>query len=344
MQILVSTLSHSCAYGGALYALDLERHLCRTYWYHTPTVAAYPKAAQSHRGKFNHGLTGLCWHGTRLYVARWSDILVVEPRGGFPPDRFEVVDVITHPLFNDLHDIRADGEDLLVVSTGVETILLLNKQGNELATWHVGNGKQSQSNRRCREDAYNKFSSTKPHVYHTNMAVRHQGVIYATLCNSGEIVRLGANRPEIVVNGLKMPHDGEFINGGHNFVATSAETSEFHFFDVVGNSISERTRMQLPCNRDGKGWLRGLLQIDSDRFLLGMSVHKQSRRFHQARLFEVDITKKRILRHWQIPTIYDCPDTKYRGNSGRILHHILRPFRMPFYRHSNVYKILKWQA
>jgi hypothetical protein len=329
--------------------MDLEVDVNRWYWFYPPTVAKLPGGSEQSMGKVGGGLTGMCWHAGRLYVARWSDILVLEPIGGFPPERFEIVDIITHPIFNDLHDVRDEGDHLLVVSTGAETIVSLDSTGNEIERWRLADerGPLGRDNL-----SYNKYSSTKPHLYHTNMAVRHSGQLYATLCNPGQIVEVGVDgQPKSVLNGLQMPHDGEFLNQGKNFVVTSSETLDLHYYDVetssAGNEsgalkFKERCRIPFPGDSYGKGWLRGVLQVDASRFLVGMSVWKFSRSLRDGLIYEVDVERQQILRKWVLPPIHDCPDTHFRGRLGEFAHRCLRPLRRRFYALPNIYKIVAW--
>jgi hypothetical protein len=77
------------------------------------------------------GLTGLVWHGGKIYVAVQSTVaarILILDRCLAP------VGVITNPAFMDIHSIHIEGNSLIVCSTGARTVLQVNLADHSVAT------------------------------------------------------------------------------------------------------------------------------------------------------------------------------------------------------------------
>lgn len=305
-RVLITLFSQSCPLGGALMAFDLETGAWNSHWFHSPMLANFPHAAPEYRGRMVAGLTGMCRYQDLLLAAQYSQVLCLRLSTGFPVETVEVVDILRHPLFSDLHDVRREGDRVLVVSPGTETVVELQPgQPNGVGrTWDVLRRRTGASRVDPSLGAYDKYTSTKPHPLHINMAVLRGDDGYVTACMPGEILRLRADGPaEAVITGLKMPHDGEFVNGGRHFAVTSAQSLDAHLFEVDGDRFTEVSRVRVPANRSGRGWLRGLMPLSESRFLVGLSVWRDDPVNEKARVFEVDFARGAVVREWRLPEV-----------------------------------------
>ncbi len=204
---------------------------------------------------------------------------------------FEVVKVISLPVFNDLHYVHpTKNNTLLVVSTGLDAVFEIDLEGNLLNEWSA-----LQNNIWDRFDKsvdYRKVESTKPHESHPNYCFELDGEIYATRFHQHDAICLTADKPKFNIE-IGRIHDGVQANG------------DLHFTEVTGHVVRFKD-----CNPDKKevyklgefyninnalGWCRSIEPINSNEMLVGFSMFRATNIVGNLRGFVRDVFKGEIL-------------------------------------------------
>ena len=199
--------------------------------------------------------------GGRLYICTQTEVLVYRSPG------FRQEGYLSLPCFNDLHHVcpLPDG-DLAVVSTGLDMVVQVDRDGNIKKQWNVL-GKPLWE-RFSPDTDYRKVASTKPHDSHPNFAFLVGDDLWVTRCMQRDAVCLTRQGGRMEID-VEKPHDG--IVRGHRV----------YFTTVNGNIVicDTRTGERLQVvdlnriNRSGMalGWCRGLEVLDDHRVVVGFS-------------------------------------------------------------------------
>lgn len=218
------------------------------------------------RPGLGHCFKGARWDGDELLLCTEREVLRVDPAG------WEVREVVSHPWFNDLHDVaRIDGQ-LHVVSTGLDAVLVLDDGQVTAAHGVLGPF-------RGRPEVDYRAVSTKPHRSHPNHVFEVGGRVWATRLEQQDAVCL--DDP-----GLRLPlevgpvHDGLPVGTSVWFTVVDGR--------LVAVDAEERAVERVVSLRDDDpeppGWCRGL-HIDGDRAFVGFSRLRTTRtRHHLARI------------------------------------------------------------
>ena len=200
-------------------------------------------------------------NGDELHVCTQTEILTYRL-----PD-LELVSCVSHPWFNDLHHVMANGNgSFLVAVTGLDLVVEISRDGEIVAEYPVPGG--DTWSRFDRDADYRKVLTTKPHQVHPNYVFRHDGELWATRFVQRDAVRITGGPAGIEGQGEKL-HDGSVVGDkvyltsvdGHLVVADlrSGRTLAVHDF----NAMVESDRIL--------GWCRGLHVLDEDRVVVGFS-------------------------------------------------------------------------
>lgn len=210
--------------------------------------------------RVGHCFKGASWDGDRLLLCTEREVLVVDRS-------FAVVRVISHPWFNDLHDVRRIGERLFVVSTGLDAVLELD--GDEVVEVHpLAHTVPGPIDYRA--------ISTKPHAVHPNHVFALDGRTWVTCFHPPEARALGVPPRRIPMD--RPVHDG-LVVGEHAWFTTIDGRL------VQAEPRTGRTReLVLPRDREPLGWCRGLW-IEDDVAWVGFSrLRATAARQHLARV------------------------------------------------------------
>jgi hypothetical protein len=226
--------------------------------YQTPADA---RATEEHSSPFKAATL----IGDRLYTCTSTEILIFEIPG------FKRVGYVSLPCFNDVHHVSVtpDG-NLLVVSTGLDMVVLLTPEGRVLKEWNVlGDAPWS---RFSREIDYRKIETTKPHLSHPNHVFQLGSDIWVTRFMQKDAICLTTPGQRINI-AVERPHDGlvcgdriYFTTVDGNIVIASTRSQAVE--QVI--DLNEIHRLQ---NRENVllGWCRGLLRLDEQRLWVGFS-------------------------------------------------------------------------
>ena len=199
--------------------------------------------------------------GDRLYLCTQTEVLVYSY-----PDMTQVR-YLSLPCFNDLHHVRpGQGENLLVVSTGLDMVFEIDRDDRVVQEWATVDG--SGWERFDRDTDYRTWSTTKPHISHPNYVFDLNGENWVTRFEQRDAICLDDRSRSIAID-IQGPHDGVCFDGrvyfttvdGHVVIADARTLERLAVYDL--NEI-EGVDYSL-------GWCRGLLVIDERRVMVGYS-------------------------------------------------------------------------
>jgi len=228
----------------------------------------------------------------------------------------ELLKTFSYPCFHNIHSIAVRGEQLYATSTGLDMVVVLDKNTGEIIeqinaeykpVWH----------RFSADIDYRKLYSTRPHDCHPNYIFWVDNQPWVTRCTQEDAVCLNDQSKRIDISGPEKAisvHDG-VVNG-----------DKVYFTSVDGciviadiNSLETIETIEL-YNIKGyggiRGWCRGLY-IKDDLFYIGFSRLRKTRakgklawlsRFSshltpskQSSILVFDIKKRLIIRDYPIP-------------------------------------------
>jgi hypothetical protein len=117
----------------------------------------------------------------------------------------EVRSCVSLPCFNDLHHVAPSWDgNLLVVSTGLDLVLKINREGEVLNEWSVTGDDTWQ--RFSRSVDYRRVETTKPHGSHPNFVFEIGDEVWATRLKQCDAVCLNQPGKRMYIG--HQPHDG----------------------------------------------------------------------------------------------------------------------------------------
>ena len=201
--------------------------------------------------------------GDRLYATTETEVIVYRL-----PD-FEVTHHISHPWFNDVHHVIPTGpQTMLVASSGIESVLELDIDGNMLGVHPAADNGQAAFDR----DTDLRFGvNLKPHVIHPNHLFLIDDEPWVTRFELRDAVSLTDPGRRIAIDRQRV-HDGHVVDGQVWFTTVDGAV-------VVADPDSGQIVDVYELNADrpsvSPGWCRGLL-IGTDHFWVGFSRIRQT--------------------------------------------------------------------
>ena len=129
----------------------------------------------------NKGFTGGSIYKNTLWVCSSNQIF------SFSLDNFKVEKIIDNPLFNDLHYVLAEKEGLCVVNTGLESIDLIDYNGNLTSRKLLISDEISRQKLRKNKDF--RTVDSNPHFMHANYCYRtSEGSLLLTCLRQNRVV------------------------------------------------------------------------------------------------------------------------------------------------------------
>jgi hypothetical protein len=200
-------------------------------------------------------------HGDTFYACTQTEVLLYQLPG------FERVGYLSLPSFNDVHHVRPTPEGtLLVVSTGLDMVIEVTREGEVRREWSVlGEDQWARFDKRV---DYRRVASTKPHMSHPNYVFEARGEIWVTRFEQRDAVCLTHPGRRIDI-GVERPHDG-IVHGRHVYFTTV----DGHVVIANLETYEVERIVDLKELSDPKcllGWCRGLLVLDEERMVIGFS-------------------------------------------------------------------------
>ena len=160
----------------------------------------------------------------------------------------------SHPFFQNVHHVTPIRDKIAVVSTGLDMLVLLNRDTLEPESLINVEGKDTWHRFDNNVD-YRKVHSTKPHDCHPNYVFLHNGDIWVTRLKQQDVININDPRQKITIGGAGV-HDGIVIGDYIYFTCVYGEI-------VIVNShtlkVEERIDLKKVEGVDRPlGWCRGI--------------------------------------------------------------------------------------
>ncbi|MDH5545589.1 MAG: hypothetical protein OEZ43_08355 [Gammaproteobacteria bacterium] len=191
------------------------------------------------------------------------------------PD-LELLKTYSHKCFHNIHSVAVRENRLFVTSTGLDMVVVLDKDTGEIVDQINAEGKETW-HRFSPEIDYRKLHSTRPHDCHPNYVFWIENQPWVTRCTQEDAVNLHDNSQRIDISGPNKSisvHDG--IVAGDFVYFTSVDAyiivADIRTLEIVEtiNLNSVRGYGQV------RGWCRGLF-VKNDILYLGFSLLRKTR-------------------------------------------------------------------
>ncbi|MBI5430588.1 MAG: hypothetical protein HY938_09045 [Nitrosomonadales bacterium] len=248
--------------------------------------------------------------GDKLWLATDTEIRLYQ----YPS--LALLKTFSHPCFHNIHAVAVRGDELYVTSTGLDMVVVLNKQDGSILKYLNAEGKLTW-HRFSPDTDYRKLHSTRPHDSHPNYVFWIDDEPWVTRCTQEDAVSLSDTRRRIDISGPRKPisvHDG-IVRGGQVFFTT-----------VDGSIVIADTKTLQPVETiqitamEGygglRGWCRGLY-FSGGLAYVGFSRLRKTRRtekvewiksllkrgemVEECSVLAIDLKRKKILADYRIP-------------------------------------------
>lgn len=179
---------------------------------------------------------------------------------------WQVREVLSHPLFHDVHSVSPGPEGWLVTCTGHEAVVEIDEAGTVLR--RVELGPSHPAGRDYRDLPHDAF---KPHAVHPNRAFMLHGRVWVTCLGKQACVGLD-HEGRVALPGP--PHDGVLREGLLWFTTTDG-----HVVAVEPERLEVVLTLDVHALDPGEGmpgWCRGI-EVVGDRLFVGMTQLRKSR-------------------------------------------------------------------
>ncbi len=201
--------------------------------------------------------------GDLLYATTETEVIVYRL-----PD-FEILHHLSHRWFNDVHHVLpTSAGSLLVASSGAESVLELDLDGELLGVYPAGD----EPSPAIDEDRDLRFGvNLKPHAIHPNHLFLVGDEPWVTRFERRDAVSLVDRRRRIAIERQRV-HDGHVVDGQVWFTTVDGavvvgDPETGHIVDTF--DLNESRQAVIP------GWCRGLL-VGQDHFWVGFSRIRQT--------------------------------------------------------------------
>jgi len=210
--------------------------------------------------------------GDTLYTCTTTEVLI------FKLPEFKQIGYISLPCFNDVHHVvpTPDG-NLLVVSTGLDLIVKVSRDGQVLAEWSAV--AEDTWTRFSRGIDYRKVESTKPHKAHPNFVFELDGELWVTRFNQRDAVALNGSRKRIEIS-VEKPHDGVVCGDRLYFTVVDGKIVIVNRHSLTVEQMIDLQEIGREDQRVLPAWCRGLLLIDERKIWVGFTRIRETQ-FHE---------------------------------------------------------------
>lgn len=199
----------------------------------------------------------------KLYVPTLTEVLIYE----LPT--FKQVGYVSLPCFNDIHHVTPTADDnLLVVSTGLDMVVEVSKEGERLQEWNVL-GKNPWHKFSPNID-YRKYATTKPHESHPNYVTLIDNEIWTTRFNQKDAVCLQDTSKTIDL-AIEKGHDGVVYQDSIYYTTING-------YIIIADLQTKKIKQVYNLNEFTKqepgvslGWCRGIKIIEQNLILVAFS-------------------------------------------------------------------------
>lgn len=200
------------------------------------------------------------WDDGRLLLCTQTEVLVVDPKN------WRIERVISHPWFNDVHHVARIGGRLHVVSTGLDSLFVLDESG-AVVEQHSATGEDPWI-RFDRNVDYRLLATTKPHRAHPNYVFHAAGTRWLTRFEQHDALPIDRPGASIPI-GPDPVHDGVPVGSSVWFTVVAGQVVEADPLTATVRNRYDLNRLRRPEDAP-LGWCRGIC-VERDRVLLGFS-------------------------------------------------------------------------
>lgn len=210
----------------------------------------------------NLQFTAACVDGDTLWLPTDTEIYA------YKLPNFSLISCYSHPCFNNVHSAHIIGGDLVVTSTGLDNIVVMDKYNGNIKTILNTEGKDPW-HRFSPEVDYRVIHSTKPHHSHPNYVFTLNNDLWVTRCTQEDAVCLSdmSKRIDVSQGSNTSIHDG--VWWGDKLVFTRVDGT-LAICDPESHEVLEKHDPYGRERNRPRGWCRGLF-IDGDMFYIGYS-------------------------------------------------------------------------
>jgi len=196
-----------------------------------------------------------------LYACTSTEVLV------YKLPKFEQINRISHPCFNDLHHLCLTSRGTLAVAvTGLDMVVEITTTGELVRAWSALEG--DPWSRFSKETDYRKVPTTKPHRSHPNHVFELNGELWVTRFEQRDAICLTASgRIDIAV---ERPHDGLLFAGSLYFTTVDGRIVVADPNSLAVDQVYDLNKMH-PEPRQILGWCRGLLPLNERYIWVGFT-------------------------------------------------------------------------
>ncbi|MDO6691872.1 hypothetical protein Q4574_01190 [Aliiglaciecola sp. 3_MG-2023] len=244
-------------YGKAsLVLLDLESGEFSQLLTKTEGGENYPKEHP------NLQFTAGCVDGDKLWLPTDTEVHCYSLPGLKP------LSIFSHPCFHNIHSVHVLNGDLVVTSTGLDNVVVMDIENGEIKSILNTEGKDPW-HRFDKHVDYRLVHSTRPHDSHPNFVFKIDEDLWATRCTQEDAVNLSKPTEiiDISLGGEVSVHDGIWWENklvftrvdGYLVFSDPKSKKTLDTFDPFSGALNRPM-----------GWCRGL-HIDGDIFYIGYS-------------------------------------------------------------------------
>ena len=180
-------------------------------------------------------------------------------------DGFGATEVMSLPLFHDLHSVSPTDEGWLLTCTGHETVIEVDRSGEVRRRWSFAKAPDERDYRDLAHDAF------KPHRWHPNYTWTWRGRRWVTLLGAQQLRCLDDDEWVPITEGP--PHDG-IIRDGTLWITTT----NGRVLGLDPDTFERRVQLDVHAlvpERGLPGWCRGI-EVVGDRVFVGMTMFRSS--------------------------------------------------------------------
>jgi hypothetical protein len=248
----------------------------------------------------------------------------------------ERIKTFSHPCFQNCHSVALIDGKLMVTSTGLDLVVILNKDSGAIIEILNADAKDAW-HRFSRDIDYRLVHSTRPHDCHPNYVFQLEGKLWVTRCKQEDAVCLTDTKKRIDVSESKRPtsvHDG--IVDGDRVIFSIVDGSI-----VIADSRSLKVQTvidlaKLEGRKRPRGWCRGML-LDGSTLYVAFSKLRQTRTksnlswlsrfalnqpYETSSMLALDLDGPRVIKEFSFPAgmidaIYSILPEPGAGGPGR---------------------------
>ena len=178
----------------------------------------------------------------------------------------------SYPCFQNVHHVTRIGDDVVVASTGLDLIVVLDAKTLAIKGYHDPLGRPLWQRFSPTVD-YRKIHSTKPHDSHPNFIFDIDGRLWVTRFVQKDAVCLDDLTQTLKI-GTERVHDGHVVGEHIYFTTVDGHVVVFHKQTLSQTADIDLNTMD---SRGGPlGWCRGL-HVEGDRLFVGFSALRKTR-------------------------------------------------------------------